>query len=63
MARADIPERVAMILSGHKTRSVLDRHNVVGHGDLRDAKRRLGHTGWHASPAVALSGNPSPQNA
>ncbi len=41
LIRAGVPEVLAIRISGHKTRAIFDRYNIVSERDLKDAARKL----------------------
>ena len=41
LVRAGVPERIAMQITGHKTRTVFERYNIVSPADKDSAMQRL----------------------
>jgi len=60
MRLAGVEESVAMKISGHRTRAVFDRYDIVGPRDIRDAaakmERRLSESLGTISGTIAFSG-------
>ena len=63
LIRANVPERVAMLLTGHKSRAIFDRYNIIHEQELLEGRgptRRLSGTAGAggASKAAAPRGQP-----
>jgi integrase len=56
MVRSGITESVAMRITGHRTREVSERYNIVSEQDLRDAAEKMGTvSGTNGRPGLADS--------
>jgi integrase len=53
LIRSGVPEVVSMRITGHRTRAVFDRYNIVSPADLQDAARKMtdGHNSGHSTPS------------
>ena len=59
LIRASVPERVAMLLTGHKTRASFDRYNIINEQELLDAGDQLVASLAQHAQATLRGGRPT----
>ena len=47
-----------MSITGHRTRSMLDRYHIVAPADLQDAAKRMAQTRLATNPGTSEGGEP-----
>ena len=60
LIRANVPERVAMLLTGHKSRAIFDRYNIINEQELLDAGDQLVEYLAQQAQAVPARQRPHP---
>ena len=60
LIRANVPERVAMLLTGHKSRAIFDRYNIINEQELLDAGDQLVEYLAQQAQAVPARRRPHP---
>ena len=63
LIRANVPERVAMLLTGHKSRAIFDRYNIINEQELLDAGDQLVEYLAQQAQAVPARRRPHPAGA
>ena len=61
LIRANVPERVAMLLTGHKSRAIFDRYNIINEQELLEAGDQL--VAYLAQQAQAMPARRRPHAA
>jgi len=63
MVNAGVSEKVAMTISGHKTRAIFDRYHIVSPSDLKAAARKMELHRAEQMDAASVTADTAQQNS